>query len=214
MKKKIKMLSAITLAIACVVVNPFYTAAQNNGMSSTKTKMKDDKMKMKMGMEDMKMWSMASQMAAKDMTTKYGKPSEATATMLVWHNNGPWMKTIISKDETNHDFPKTHPDVMEQGILYRVPNDKYDELAEYDGSVNVDRTRGFLSARCDKEENNFLALNLAYDIITGKKDVAQARKAYGEMVMEAKMGNKPMYMQKLMFSSNMNAPDSDMSTIK
>jgi hypothetical protein len=88
--------------------------------------------------------------------------------MVVWHNNGPWKKTVITKMESKHDFAKTHPDCMKQYISYKVPLDMYDELAHYDGSVTVDRTQGTLAARCDKEENNFLALNLAHDIITKK----------------------------------------------
>ncbi len=59
-----------------------------------------------------------------------------------------------------------------------------------------------------------MALNLAYDVITKKKTVEEARKAYGEMVKQAMMGNKPEYMKKLQFSSNMNAADPDMNTIE
>jgi len=50
-------------------------------------------------------------------------------------------------------------------------------------------------------------------VITGKKSVEEARKAYGEMIKMAMSGNKPEYMKKLIFSSNMSAPDSDMNTI-
>ncbi|MEX2153654.1 MAG: hypothetical protein WD825_09970 [Gemmatimonadaceae bacterium] len=56
-----------------------------------------------------------------------------------------------------HSFPKPHTDLLEQFIDYRVPVDKYDELAAYDGSVIVERTKGEISARCDKEAMNFLA---------------------------------------------------------
>jgi hypothetical protein len=76
-----------------------------------------------------------------------------------------------------------------------------------------EKMEGTIAARCDKEENNLLALNLAYDVITGKKSVEEARKAYGEMIKMAMSGNKPEYMKKLIFSSNMSAPDSDMNTI-
>ncbi len=177
-------------------------------------KIKKGDSKMKMAMADFKTWPMAAQMAIKEQMGLYGKPDEVTPTMVVWNNNGIWKKTIISKMENKHDFPKSHMDCMEQILSYRVPVNKSEMLNEFDGSVNFDRTQGFLSARCDKEENNLLALNLSYDIITGKKTVAEARRSYGEMVMQAMAGNKPEYMKKLMFSSNMNAPDPDVSTIK
>jgi hypothetical protein len=54
---------------------------------------------------------------------------------------------------------------------------------------------------------------LAYDIIKGNKTVEEARKAYGEIIMEVMQGKKPAYTQKLMFSSEMNASDPDASTI-
>lgn len=42
--------------------------------------------------------------------------------------------------------------MLEQVIDYRVSPDKFDELARYDGRVIVKRTRGTMSARCDKQE--------------------------------------------------------------
>jgi hypothetical protein len=175
--------------------------------------MKMEKGSMKMSMGDLKSWPRASQMAAKEQMAKYGKPDEMTPTMLVWHNNGVWKKTVISKMESKHDFPKAHTDVMEQCISYKVPLDKYDELAMFDGSVTVDRTQGTIAARCDKEENNLLALNLAHDVIADKKSVEEAREAYGKIVMDAMNGQKSDYMKKLQFSADMSAPDADMTTV-
>ncbi len=122
-------------------------------------------------MPDIKSWPEASQMAAKDMMDKYkyGKPNETTPHMLIWYNNGPWKKTTIYDVETRHIFPVDHTDVMEQVIDYKVPSNKFSALAEYDGSVSVHRTDGEISAKCDMEGANFLALNLANDVITGKK---------------------------------------------
>ena len=82
----------------------------------------------------------------------------------------------ISKKESKHSFPVEHTDMMMQSIFHKVPTDQYDDLAKFDGSVTVDRTQGLISARCDMEANNMLALNLVHDIITGKKTVAKARK--------------------------------------
>ena len=62
------------------------------------------------------------------------------------------------------------------------------------------------------EANNILALNLAHDIITGKKTVAQARKAYGDIVKEKMNGGNPEYMQKLTFKAQSGAGDPDKNT--
>ena len=133
------------------------------------------------------------------MIAKYGQPNEVTPTMLMWHGNGPWKHTMVFKQEVKHDFPGPHIDVLQQVINYKVPLDKYDDLAMYDGSVVVERTNGVISARCDLEEANFLALNLANDVATGKRSVVQARKFYAETIMAFKKGGKPAYTQALQF---------------
>jgi hypothetical protein len=43
--------------------------------------------------------------------------------------------------------------------------------------------KGEIGARCDKEEANFLAVNLANDVATGKKSVEEARRFYAETMM-------------------------------
>ncbi len=116
-------------------------------------------------------WPTVSREVADKMIAKYGQPHEVTATTLMWHNVGPWKHTILSRDPVQHNFPKPHQDLLEQVIDYRVPSDKFDDLAAYDGSVIAERTKGELSARCDKEEMNFLALNLANDVVTGRRTV-------------------------------------------
>ncbi len=145
-------------------------------------------------------WPTTSRDVAAWAMQKYGAPNEATATMLVWHNNGPWKRTIVYRDEVPHAFPGPHPDVMQQFIDYRVPLDRYDEMAMYDGSVVVERTNGEMSARCDKEEANFLALNLANDIATGRRTVEDARAMYAREIMAFKQGQGGPYTKGLQFS--------------
>lgn len=85
------------------------------------------------------------------MIEKYGAPNEYTESMLIWNNNGPWKRTIVYKEEVDHHFPMPHKDVLEQFVNRNVPVEKFTELAQYDGSVIVERTKGEISARCDKE---------------------------------------------------------------
>jgi hypothetical protein len=46
---------------------------------------------------------------ATKLMTKYGPPDEATSSILVWHNNGPWKRTILYKEEIPHEFPRRTP---------------------------------------------------------------------------------------------------------
>lgn len=148
---------------------------------------------------DLSDWHELSRKAIDAMRAKYGEPDEMTPTMFVWHERGPWKRTIIYKDEIDHNFPMPHKDVMEQFINYRVPPEMFDELAMYDGSVICERTKGEISARCDKESMNFLALNLAHDIIEGKRDVQSAREFYANTVVAFMKGDKHPYTQGFQF---------------
>ena len=165
-------------------------------------------------------WPNTAQKAAKAMMEKYGDPDEKTESMLIWENTGPFTHTIVYKKEIQHDFPMPHKDVLEQIINYDVPTDKYDDLAEYDGSVIVERTRGTMAARCDKEGANYLALNLANDVIHGAKSVEEARQFYADAILKMLKGENVPYMQKLTFDlpggniTNSDITTMDMSKVK
>jgi len=159
-------------------------------------------------------WPEASRKAISDLTEKYGLPNEATASMVIWHNNGPWKRSIVYKEEVTHLFPKKHPDVLEQFVNYQVPVDKFDDIARYDGSVIVERTKGEMSARCDKEEMNFLALNLAQEIAEGKKTSQEARKEYAKSAMSFMAGKENDYTDNLNFRVSKNTADPDHRVMK
>ncbi|MEJ7811078.1 MAG: hypothetical protein WKG32_11765 [Gemmatimonadaceae bacterium] len=154
-------------------------------------------------------WPTASKEAAMFMTKKYGAPAAMTAEMAVWGKTGPWKRTVVYAREYAHEFPAHHTDVMQQWIDYKAAPEMYDELAAYDGSVVLERTSGEMSARCDKEGANFLALNLAHDIATGKQTVEGARKMYGEQITALKARQPAPYTEKLMFGTMSNTADAD-----
>lgn len=62
-----------------------------------------------------------SKRAANEILKKYGQPSEAIPSRLIWYNNGPWKRTIAYPDEVPHNSPQPHSDIVEQFIDYRVP---------------------------------------------------------------------------------------------
>ncbi len=144
-------------------------------------------------------WPSKPQEVARKMMAKYGQPNEVTSSRLIWTNNGPWKETILYRDEIPHKFPKPHMDLLEQIIDYKAPVQKYTELAKFDGSVIVERTRGTIAARCDKEEMNFLALNLANDVATGKRSVEDARAFYGKTAKAFMEGKQDPYVQGFQF---------------
>lgn len=144
-------------------------------------------------------WPGYSRKTARTLREKYGEPDEVTPRRLVWYDNDPWKRTILHREGPTHEFPIPHKDYLEQHIDYRVPPEKFDDLAEYDGSVYPDRTKGELGASCHEEGANFLSLNLAHDIVTGEKTVEEARGEYAKTLMKGKAGGSPEYMQGLQF---------------
>lgn len=159
-------------------------------------------------------WHTASREAARHMMDKYGPPAEMTATMAVWNQTGPWKRSIVYAEAVQHDFPMPHPDVFEQFVDYRVPPEMYDDIAMYDGSVILERTKGEMSARCDKEGANFLAVNLAHEIATGRRSVEDARRMYGEQIRKMMAGEMTEYTSGLIFTPPASAADPDRAIMR
>ncbi len=53
---------------------------------------------------------------------------------------------MASKVYFDHHFPASHHDSVESVIDYRVPAEEFSALAEFDGSVIVERPAGEVSA--------------------------------------------------------------------
>lgn len=145
-------------------------------------------------------WPEESREAAELVLDRYGEPDEITETRLVWHKPGPWKRMIASRVFHEHNFPVPHTDSVESVLNYRVPPEKFAELAKFDGSVVADRTRGEVSARCHDEEANRLALNLMHDIVTGRKTAQEAREYYAKEFADYRRKKPTPYMEKLHFT--------------
>jgi hypothetical protein len=166
---------SVAFSASCVVF--FWIVAGGisyNNSSFAENNKKNQNTKVKF-MPDLKNWPSASQEAAREMLQKYGLPDEATEHTLLWYNNGPWKYTRISDRESKHLFPFEHSDVLEQAIDYKVPLNRYSDIALYNGSITMKRTDGELSSRCDQEAANFLSINLANNIAIGKMSVKEAK---------------------------------------
>jgi hypothetical protein len=153
-------------------------------------------------------WSGKPLEGAKAIIQKYGYPHEATMSRLIWYNNGPWKRTVVYKDTVPHHFPTPHKDFLEQTIDYYVPLHLYDDVAAFDGSVYLDRTRGEASAKCHKEAMNFLSLNLLNDIVTGQRDIENAKMFYAQTAyLFSKQNMKSSYTEGLLFPKQSNTAD-------
>ena len=130
-------------------------------------------------------WPQAPKAMAVKLLEAYGPPNEATPTKLFWYRRRQWRRIVITADEVVHNFPTPHTDYLTQYVDDRVPAEMFSDLARFDGSVLVDRTSGEMGARCDMEAMNVLTLNLAHEIITGRRSVEEARAFYAETAAAA-----------------------------
>lgn len=92
--------------------------------------------------------------------------------------------------------------MLEQAIWYRVPPKKFGDLAQYDGSVWAERTKGVMAARCHFENMNYVALNLAHRLIEGQLTVASARSEYEKLFQKVVVeGKRAPESTKLLFKT-------------
>jgi hypothetical protein len=103
--------------------------------------------------------------------------------------------------------------MVECYLEYHVPPWKVSDLARFEGSIVVHRTMGEISVRGHDEETNFLALNLAHDIVTGKRSVDDSRKYYAQEFLNAKRKAPTSYMKGLKFEPRGAEEDPDESLL-
>lgn len=145
-------------------------------------------------------WQGLPRQEAERLINNYGMPNEATVNRLIWHQNGPWKRTEITRHTVPHNFPTTHEDFLEQTVNYSVPIHLVDDITQFDGSVYIDKTAGELSAKCHKEAMNILSLNLVHDIVIGKQTVDEARLFYAKTAKAFTENQQTsLYTEKLLF---------------
>jgi hypothetical protein len=145
-------------------------------------------------------WADGPRESAGRLVDTYGEPDEVTPTTLVWHaRSAPWKRTRLTNEPVEHRFPTRHEDYLEQTVPYRIPTDRVGELAEFDGSVLADRTKGELTARCGGTSMNFLAINLAVELIEGARTVDDARSFYADVAARYQDGEHDPYTERFMF---------------
>lgn len=204
--------SSAAVVAACALLGSFNAVAQQQGPQGAQAQ--QGKATTAQVEQVLKTWKEHPRKVAMDIMGKYGPPHEMTSQRLVWHNNGPWKRTELINEEVEHRFPLPHKDMLYQVVNLQVPPDKFDEIAAFDGSVIINRTRGEIAAFCDKEPANFLALNLAHDIATGKRSVEDARKTYGEQIAALASKRPAPLTEGLMFEPQQNASFADQSIIE
>lgn len=144
-------------------------------------------------------WPPQSKLAARRLIEQYGVPDAVRSDQLVWRNNGQWKRTVV-RDVTPPYVQAEDLGVVEQTIEYPLTAFQAAELAAFDRRLDYDSFRRELSARSDREEVNYLRLNLANDIVNRRMTPEQAQSAYARTLALEAAGKTSTYMQALRFA--------------
>lgn len=151
-------------------------------------------------------WPKKLQSEAKMLIERYGQPSSFDENRLTWLDNGPWRRTVLHREGLTRSFMGKGKDHLEQVISREVPLDKVADLEKFDKRIKVDRAAGEISTCADSERLNFLALNLAEDIITGQRSVTDARAFAVKVRTLEKAGKSSPYLDGLVFTKQEAKP--------
>ena len=150
-------------------------------------------------------WPASSRAVATLMIARYGKPLRFSEDALTWYNNGPWQRTVVHRNSWPHGLGDEDKNFLEQSVAYRVPDDKVDDLKRFDPRLEADPVAAALSSRSESESANYLALNVAEEIITGKRGLEAARRFYLNKARLAGTGKSSSYLDGLLFDARPQA---------
>jgi hypothetical protein len=150
----------------------------------------------------LKGWPANTRFAALNLISKYGPPDAATDQRLVWNDSGQWNQVIVYREGAPDDFPTTHANFVENTIHYAVSQEKTAQLQKFNSALIVDRAAGTLSVRSNSEEANTLALNLADEVVRGKRTAASARDFMRDTLSKAMAGKSSPYMDRFWFPAD------------
>lgn len=147
-------------------------------------------------------WPPRTRSTARVLLEKYGGPDQFDRDTLVWFNNGAWKRTIVHRKVVRRDPAGMNKGFLEQTIGYLVPNDKVADLKRFSPSIDVSQTAGELTFASESEAKNRLALNLADEIVTGKRSVADARAFLLKTSRLSASGKSSPYLDALLFDAD------------
>ena len=143
-------------------------------------------------------WPDGSRDLAGAVVDQYGPPNDVEATRLIWTDRPPWRKIVVYRDAADRE----HPGILKRSVSYVVPVRRWRALGSFGHGVEYDPVNSELGARTDSEETNFLALNLADEIVRGRLNAADAAAVYDRSLALLFSGKSSSYVTRLRFRPN------------
>jgi hypothetical protein len=143
-------------------------------------------------------WPDESRRTAEAVIEKYGSPNAIGERVLVWNRRPPWKMILVHRADDAGLYPR-RAGSLQQILDYDVPREKLAALDELDLGLSASPSRKELSATNESESINFLALNLADQVVAGRLTAAQARTRYVRTIILAGAGKSSPLMAGLTF---------------
>ena len=143
-------------------------------------------------------WPPVSAMAARRLMARYGAPDEIHADWLVWNENRPWKRTVV-RIMTPLDTHAEDRGIVEQTVEYPLTGRQAAVLKAFDPRLSYESAGRELGSYSEREEVNFLRLNLANDIVNRRMTPDQARALFAQILRLEAAGKSSSYLQVLHF---------------
>lgn len=144
-------------------------------------------------------WWPKSALAARRLLETNGVPDEVRPEELVWHGRGPWKRTV-ARNVTPPYVKAYDLPLVEHSIRLTLTPEQARDLRSFDRRVAYKRGERELAVRSDREEVNFLRMNLAHDVAKGYVTPEQARHLYERFLTLENMGKTSPYLSGLRFT--------------
>jgi hypothetical protein len=140
-------------------------------------------------------WPAHSRNLAEAVMQEYGPPDGTEQSRLSWEIRRPWKMIVVYRDAP----ASGRPNGLQQSVAYEVSVRKWRELGAFDRGVDYDPVNHELIAHNDSEMTNVLALNLADEVIRGRRSAVEAREFYDKTLALSYAGKSSSYTRKLLF---------------
>lgn len=140
-------------------------------------------------------WPEGARRLAEAAVGEYGEPDAAVPDRLTWGARRPWTRIEVFRDAVSSERPAR----LLEAVPYAVPTRRWRVLNAFDRGVTYDPVRVELVARTDSEATNLLALNLADEVVQGRRTPADAERFFDETSRLLAAGGASSYAARLMF---------------
>lgn len=150
-------------------------------------------------------WFDSPRVMAQVLMDRYGPPSVLSPGVATWYEREPWKRITVHGDSPDK--------YLEQSVGYQARPAAVAALREFGQGVRVDLILEEMSARSNAEGLNYLALNLANDVASGKRSPKEARDFYRRTVKLAASGKSSPYLERLLFEPYRYVPQERMPNL-